>query len=169
MTVHAPTIAAEHRWFPISLRAAVAQLRSSDPSAITLDVAAPAEDLRDALACGIAWCRLVGRADALTVLAREQTSNAVLALLGAEHGSVTISASALSSGSGVLRVTTLAPTRTEIEIDPEAGVATVTVTSEDGATVLPTVWGEPASSAVLDLLAGDRQLADTILGRPAAP
>lgn len=157
------------RRFPRALLGQVAALSLPRPSAVSLDVTATAADLPAAVADALAWCRVLGGARDIRVLHRASRGAAALALLDVDGVTAALSVSTVSSGSGVLRGTSLGPTRTEVEIDLDAGIASARITDEQGERRLPTVWSLRAGATSIDHSGDDRRLAGTILGDPSRP
>ncbi|WP_322410258.1 hypothetical protein [Microbacterium invictum] len=188
-----PVFVERHR-SPRSFVARVAELLAAPPLSATLPslidvaVSAPRNDLVDALADAVGWAAtLSGTAD-LRPMRQTVTDHGAIGLLsassadGAPGVAVTVSATVLAAGvgTGVLRATSLAPARLEVEIDLDAGTRTATVVDELGAVAAAPSFEDPVRAALrhaldrldagqgaddLDALRRDRACADALLAR----
>lgn len=106
------------------------------PSAIVVDAASAPEGLTAVLRDAIGWARVLAGAP---VRVREATESRHGAIAGLDAGGVPVSLVATSGSPdrGLVRVTVLAATRIEVEVDPGAGVARVTRDGADGSRTLP--------------------------------
>jgi len=125
------------------------------PGALVVECHAPARTLGPALRDAIGWARVLARAP-LAPLTTESWGGRVLALLGSTEGaSVSIVAAAQPGAPipGRMRITTMAPTRVEIDADLETVAC---VTDAAGRGILPALFESPERVALRRAIAAVR-------------
>jgi hypothetical protein len=161
-------------------------LSAAAPSLIDVAVSARRDDLADALADAAGWAALLAGTAGVRPTRHAVTDHGALGLLSAASAdeaspvAVTVSATALAAGEGVLRATLLASARLEVEIDLDTGARTATVTDELAVSAASPSFEDPVRAALrhaldrvngqagaddLDALRRDRACADALLGR----